>query len=212
MTRDAVVIVDYGMGNVRSLANMLARVGVPSQISDDPNRILTSHRLLLPGVGAFDHAMRALNDSGIGRAIQDRSTDPDRMLVGVCLGMQLLMDESEEGRLRGLGLIPGEVRRFPPCHGSEKLPVPHMGWNQVTPLRESRVASSLGAANRYYFVHSYFAKPRDPVHTLGVTTYGIEFASVIERGSVIGLQFHPEKSHRYGWQLLSELFGQDRHG
>ena len=206
MGRDSVVIVDYGMGNVGSLRNMLGKVDVGAVVLSSPEQILNAERLILPGVGAFDHAMQRLNATGIGDAIIQRANTTDRLLVGVCLGMQLLLDGSQEGELGGLGLVPGQSVRLPSSVGLERLPVPHMGWNTVEPVRTSTRVPGLGVESRYYFVHSYYVTPVDPADALGMTTYGLPFCSALERGSVIGFQFHPEKSHRHGWQLLGELF------
>jgi glutamine amidotransferase len=205
-----VIIVDYGMGNVGSLRNMLSKVNVPAQLSNEPEVIRKADRLILPGVGAFDEAMRTLEATSIKEAIIDRATTTDRLLVGVCLGMQLLMEGSEEGQLPGLGLIAGRCLRLPATVGSEQLRVPHMGWNQVEPVRPSRRVPTLGVDARYYFVHSYFVRPDDSTHSLGRTHYGLDFTSAVESDSVLGFQFHPEKSHRHGMRLLSDIFSDDR--
>lgn len=205
-TSAPVIIVDYGMGNVGSLRNMLSKVNIPAQVSSDPEVIRDAERLILPGVGAFDEAVRTLEATFIREAIIERSLRTDRLIVGVCLGMQLLMEGSEEGQLGGLGLIPGRCVRFPGTAGNELLRVPHMGWNQVEPVRKSQRVPSLGVDSRYYFVHSYYVQPSDEADVLGTTDYGLRFTSAIESGSVLGFQFHPEKSHRHGMRLLSGLF------
>lgn len=202
----SVVIVDYGMGNIASIRNMLAKTGRPAELSDDPQSVHDAEYLILPGVGAFDEAMRALAASGLREAILARQQSPDRPLLGVCLGMQLLLEGSEEGVLPGLGLIPGVCRRFPSTWADKPLLVPHMGWNEVRPAAPGvGPLPSIGADARYYFVHSYYADPAEGEHVYGRTSYGLEYASAIRRDLIVGVQFHPEKSHRHGMRLLQEF-------
>jgi len=194
-----VVIADYGMGNLESIANMMRKVGGSPLISGDPSVIAQAGKLVLPGVGAFDKGMSALAETGIRDAVHV-AANQGSVLLGICLGMQLLMDSSEEGTLPGLGLVPGRVCLFPKDVG---LKVPHMGWNHANPAKNSPLFS-LGAEEtpRYYFVHSYYAKCAERADVATTTHYGLEFASAFSRKNILGVQFHPEKSHRYGMALI----------
>lgn len=199
-----VTIVDYGVGNVASIANMLRKANVPSEITGDVDRIGSAGKILLPGVGAFDTAAVKLRELGLGAAIINRASDGVPVL-GVCLGMQLLLDGSDEGAEPGLGLIPGRVRKFPRSVAAEPVRVPHMGWNTVQRGSNTTSLPDVEDGDRFYFVHSYFADPLDPADVLATTTHGITFASMINRGGVTGVQFHPEKSHRMGLRLLTDF-------
>lgn len=194
-----VVIADYGMGNLNSIANMVRKVGGSPLISGEPHVIAQAEKLVLPGVGAFDKGMSALEETGIKEAVHT-AANQGAMLLGICLGMQLLMDGSEEGALPGLGLVPGRVYRFPRVGG---LKVPHMGWNHAYPTKDSPLFSrGSGETSRYYFVHSYYAKCEELTDVAATTNYGLEFASAFTRNNILGVQFHPEKSHRFGMSLL----------
>lgn len=199
-----VTIVDYGVGNIASIINMLAKSGISGKLSKDPEDILKARRVILPGVGSFDKAAVKLKENHLDEVVKQVATN-GTPLLGVCLGMQLLLESSEEGSESGLGLIKGKVLRFPTKVSDQELNIPHMGWNKVKPQKVSKYIPSLGNGDRYYFVHSYYAAPDNAEDILGVTKYGVEFASAVEKDNVIGAQFHPEKSHRYGLRLLSEF-------
>ncbi|MEO5533993.1 MAG: imidazole glycerol phosphate synthase subunit HisH [Pseudolysinimonas sp.] len=203
MTVD-ITIVDYGVGNVASIANMIRKTGLSSELSADADVISAAERIILPGVGAFDTAASRLRLSGLGEVVAAKAAAGDRVL-GVCLGMQLLLDGSEEGDEPGLGIVPGTVRRFPRTVGEEALRVPHMGWNTVTRQGNADVLPAVLDGDRFYFVHSYYADPSDSSDTMAITDYGVPFASMIRRGNVVGAQFHPEKSHRMGARLLADF-------
>lgn len=205
MTAADVTIVDYGVGNLGSLRNALAKVGRSAEVTSDPDVVRTARRLILPGVGSFDHAVERLSSSGLGAAVTDAARVQGTPVAGVCLGMQLIMDGSDEGQLPGLGLIPGRAVRFPAEIDGSRLLVPHMGWNTTVPAKPSRFAPSLAEGGRFYFVHSYAVAPTHEDDVLTWSDYGIRFASSVERDNVIGIQFHPEKSHRYGLTLLGEF-------
>lgn len=196
-----VSLVDYGLGNLGSVVNMLKRVGTESRIVSTPEQILESDRLLLPGIGAFDTGMRLLGELGLIHAIQEFSTT-GRPVFGICLGMQLLLDSSEEGQAAGLGLIHGRSVRFTEEPG---IRVPHMGWNSVETRRPDPLVADLPEESRFYFVHTYRVVPDDDADVLGVTQYGVPFASMIRAGNVMGAQFHPEKSHAFGKQILKNF-------
>ena len=197
-----IAIVDYGMGNLGSIQNMLRRVGVDSEVSGDPERLRRATKLILPGVGAFDQAMARINGSGI-RTVLDHKALVERVpVLGICLGMQLLTRDSEEGREPGLGWIPAVTRRFPARDG---LKVPHMGWNIVRPTTPSPMTRGFDGEVRFYFVHSYRVTVDRTEHSMLKTTYGEEFDSAIQADNVFGAQFHPEKSHRFGVKFLANF-------
>lgn len=206
MTRPDVTIVDYGVGNLGSLRNALAKVGHTAQITGDPEIVAGADRIILPGVGAFDRAVTRLTESGLGDAVV-AAARRGAPLAGVCLGMQLLMDGSEEGELPGLGLIPGYAHRFPAVIEGERLLVPHMGWSTVIGNKPSVLAPALSDGGRYYFVHSFAVGAADPADVLTWTDYGRRYASSVERDNVLGIQFHPEKSHRFGLAILRDFAG-----
>ncbi len=197
---DPVVIVDYGVGNLGSISNMLKKVGAASCISGDPSVIRRADRLILAGVGAFDNGIRNLAERGLIDVLNERAA-AGTPILGLCLGMQLMGLASEEGTLRGLGWIDARTRRFAPEPGTG-LKVPHMGWNTVRPVQSHRLLENLGQGSRFYFVHSYYVECADPAVELGRTTYGGEFCSAVAAGNLMGVQFHPEKSHRFGLALL----------
>ncbi len=192
------IIIDYEMGNLRSVEKALAAVGGSPLISGDPEAVRTSGRLILPGVGAFGDAMKNLRSTGLDRAIRE-AVDRGTPLLGLCLGLQLLFSRSTEfGTHTGLDLIPGEVRRL----DEPGLRVPHVGWNQIESLRPDPLLENIHEGTCFYFVHSYFVDPADPRHALTWTEYGRRFCSIARRGKVWGAQFHPEKSQDAGKQLL----------
>lgn len=195
------VIVDYGMGNVGSVLNMYLKVGGYATLSSDPETIAGAEKLILPGVGAFDAAMERIGSMGLRPALDHAALGRKIPVLGICLGMQLLMDASEEGVLPGLGWIPGKVQAFKGRIAPE-LKVPHMGWNEVRVRQQNGMTQGLDPVPRYYFVHSFFAKVSDPAHSMMECTYGLPFDAGVCSGNIFGVQFHPEKSHRFGMQLL----------
>lgn len=197
-----ITVVDYGIGNLGSIRNMLKRIGVPATVTSDLDQIAAADKLLLPGVGAFDKAMERINASEL-RSVLDRKALEDRIpILGICLGMQLLTHGSEEGVIPGLGWIPAKTQRFPSIPG---LKVPHMGWNVVRPTHANPLTADLPASSRFYFVHSYCVHVENPDHSLLRTTYGIDFDAAINRDNIFGAQFHPEKSHKFGMKLLENF-------
>jgi imidazole glycerol-phosphate synthase subunit HisH len=199
LSTSEVFIVDYGLGNLRSVENALAAVGVAYRFAKSASDVLSAPKLLLPGVGAFRVGMENLDRSGLADAIRTAAGDAVPIL-GICLGMQLLLDEgSESGYVKGLGLIPGKVQRFEPA---EDLRIPHMGFNEVRFAHASPLFADIPDGSDFYFVHSYHAVVADEKDALATTDYGGQFASVIGRGNVFGTQFHPEKSQSQGLKLL----------
>lgn len=194
----SVSVVDYGLGNLGSVTNMLRRIGAEPRLASTPDEVTAADRLLLPGIGAFDSGMRLLADAGLVEPIRDFAVT-GRPLLGICLGMQLLLDASEEGTASGLGLIPGVSRRFDDATG---VRVPHVGWNTVEPSRRDPLLDGLPEDSRFYFVHSYHVVPEREADTLATTEYGLPFSSMVRAGNVMGAQYHPEKSHAFGMQIL----------
>ena len=198
-----VTVVDYGIGNLGAIPNMLRRVGVETVVSADPTVVARAERLILPGVGAYDAGVRNLHAAGLWEVLERKALVERVPVLGLCLGMELLSNGSEEGELQGLGWIPGRVVRFRIPAGAS-LRIPHMGWNTVVASRPSPLADAVDGA-RFYFAHSYHFEPAQAESTAGLTTYGYPFASVVHRDNIIGLQFHPEKSHRFGLALLARF-------
>ena len=202
---DPVIVVDYGVGNIGSVLNMIRFVGGDAVGSTSPDMVRNARMLVLPGVGSFDTGMAALHNTGMDTAVKE-AVSHGATILGICLGMQLFMESSEEGALGGLGLIKGRVKRFPVQ--DLNLRVPHMGWNIVRPARPSRIFETNAEEQRFYFVHSYYVECDNPQDVAGITQYGKDFPSAIEHnGRVIGVQFHPEKSHRFGMNLFRRLLG-----
>jgi imidazole glycerol-phosphate synthase subunit HisH len=197
-----IVIVDYGLGNLASILNMLRKIGAQARISSDPGVIDSATKLLLPGVGSFDSGMAALEERGLVPVLSRKVLDAGTPLLGLCLGMQLLTRGSEEGRRPGLGWIDATTVRFRFPEGGPRLPVPHMGWNGIRVTRESPLLAALPDPARFYFVHSYHVVCGSEDQVLATTSYGYDFPSVIGRGRLVGTQFHPEKSHKFGMALL----------
>ncbi len=196
-----IVIIDYGMGNLGSIRNMLRKIGAPAEISSRPEVLESADKLILPGVGAFDSGMRSLAEKGMIPLLNRRILEEKCLILGICLGMQLMTRESEEGNLPGLGWIAATTRRFRFAGDSANLKIPHMGWNLVKPANRATLFSGLEEP-RFYFVHSYHVCCDDPADVLGTTSYGFEFTSAVKRDNIMGTQFHPEKSHKFGLKLL----------
>jgi glutamine amidotransferase len=199
-----IAIVDYGMGNLRSVAKAFERLGAAAEVTRDPERIASAPGVVLPGVGAFGACMANLTSLGLVQPVK-QAIGAGRPFLGICLGMQLLFDESEEfGPVAGLGVLRGRVVRFPLSHD---LKVPHMGWNAVRIVRRAPALAGIDDGDYVYFVHSYYPVPADPAVVATTTGYGIEFASSVARDNVFACQFHPEKSQRVGLRILENFIG-----
>jgi glutamine amidotransferase len=195
-----VAIIDYGVGNLRSVEKAFQAGGAEAVVTSDERELRAAERLVLPGVGAFRACMEALTERGFDKLVRER-VDDGTPLLGVCVGMQMLFEESEEfGTTRGLGLLRGRVRRFP-----EGLHVPQVGWNQVEWRKRHALAEGIEDETFFYFVHSYFCDASDDADVLGRTEYGAAYASVVARSVVCGVQFHPEKSQSAGLRLLKNF-------
>ena len=201
-----IVIVDYGLGNLGSMANMLKKIGTEVAVSSDPSIIGTAHKLILPGVGTFDEGMKNLQlSSGLVKVLNKRVLEDKIPVLGVCLGMQLLGKRSEEGQLPGLGWLDAKTIRFKFQDANANLKIPHMGWNQLTVCQTHLLFAGLEEVNRFYFVHSYHVVCANPNNILSTTSYGLDFTSAIVKDNIMGVQFHPEKSHKFGMRLLKNF-------
>lgn len=198
-----IAVLDYGMGNLGSILNMFKKVGATAVITDDPETILNAEKILLPGVGAFDTGMQNLQASGLRSLLDECVLEMKKPVLGICLGMQLMTKTSEEGKLPGLGWVDAEVKRLGPL--GPKMKIPHMGWNQVRIMKEDALIAGLSDESRFYFVHSYRVVCQNFNDVLLQTSYGLEFHSAFCSGNVWGVQFHPEKSHKFGMRLLKNF-------
>ena len=200
-----VTIIDYGSGNLRSVQKALERIGVEARITDDPNMLAESSRLVLPGVGAFGDAIRAIRSRGLVEPILAH-VRADRPFLGICMGLQLLFEsDSEGGHHEGLGILSGDVTRFELPQG---MKIPHMGWNQVAWRNGGATHPAGNDGDHFYFVHSYVARPRDAAVIAATSDYGGDFCAAVARGRLFATQFHPEKSQTAGMELLRTFFNQ----
>jgi glutamine amidotransferase len=195
-----ITILNYGMGNLGSIHNMFRKIGVESSIVTSAEDVERAEALVLPGVGHFDHAMSSLKALGLMHPLEGAARERRIPILGICLGMQLMTRGSEEGELPGLGWIDAETRMF--GRDDPSLRVPHMGWNTVRVRRPGPLFDARADEQRFYFVHSYAIQCDDPGDVLTTTTYGIDFVSAFGRDNLLGVQFHPEKSHKFGMTLL----------
>lgn len=196
-----ITLVDIGVGNLGSIENMLKKLGCPSRVSDDPEVVAVADKIILPGVGSFDHGMQSLRERNLEAVLREKVLVQKTPLLGICLGMQMLGLSSEEGSESGLGWIAARSRRFGGEGWDSRLKVPHMGWNAVRAAGENPLLHGIDSP-RYYFVHSYHVVCDDPLNVCGLSTYGGDFASMIRKDNIFGVQFHPEKSHRFGFALF----------
>ena len=196
-----ITIVDYGLGNLGSVYNMMKKIGAPAQVTSDLEMISRAEKILLPGVGAFDAAMEKLTGTPLRTILDEKALKEKIPVLGICLGMQLLTKGSDEGKLQGLNWIPSFTYKFP----VSVLKVPHMGWNLVKRSTPSPLTEAFDDEFRFYFVHSYFVKADHEENSILRTTYGVTFDSGIQKDNIFGEQFHTEKSHRFGMQLFKNF-------
>lgn len=201
-----ICIVDYGVGNIQAFLNLFKRLGIEARRADTPSALSDAARLVLPGVGHFDHAMQRFNDSGMRPKLEELVFGAQVPVVGICVGMQMLAQGSDEGVLPGLNWVPGRVRAFESHPQSVALPMPHMGWNELQPRAHSKLFSKgFEEAPQFYFLHSYFFDAEDKQDVVATCSYGLNFDAVVSRGHIHGVQCHPEKSHHWGEQLLKNF-------
>jgi glutamine amidotransferase len=198
-----ITIIDYGMGNLGSIQNMLKRIQIESEITSEAGRIASAQKILLPGVGAFDAAMQKIEESGLAGILNKKALEEKVPILGICLGMQLLTKSSEEGKYPGLGWIDARTLKF--NFNDNSLKIPHMGWNTICIKKESPLINDLPAEPRFYFVHSFYISCNNIGDVLTTTHYGIDFHSIIQHGNIYGAQFHPEKSHKFGMKILQNF-------
>jgi glutamine amidotransferase len=199
-----IAIVDYGVGNVQAFLNAYKRLNVDAQPAATAETLRAADKIVLPGVGHFDHAMRRLNESGLRDTLDELVVQKRVPVLGVCVGMQMLAKSSDEGQLPGLSWIDAHVRGFDSWQPTTALPRPHMGWNDVRPVSPSTLFAELRSDARFYFLHSYFLDCA-PAHVAAVAQYGGEFCAAVNADNVFGVQFHPEKSHHFGTRLLKNF-------
>jgi glutamine amidotransferase len=201
-----IAVIDYGMGNLRSVSKALEHVAPRARIevSSDPKQVLAADKVVFPGQGAMPDCMRELDSRGLREAVLDSARH--RPFLGICIGLQMLFEHSEEGDVEGLKVLPGRVRRFRrEDMGDARYKVPHMGWNEVEQAQEHPLWRGISDRERFYFVHSYYAVPADRSLVSGTTRYGLVFSSAVARENIFAVQFHPEKSHSSGLKLLSNF-------
>jgi glutamine amidotransferase len=199
-------VIDYGVGNIQAFMNSFRRIGIPVTRACSAQQLKGATRLILPGVGAFDHAMEGLNNSGMRPTLDSLVVEQKVPVLGVCVGMQMLASGSDEGVLDGLGWVPGRVRAFASVIQSANLPMPHMGWNELQFCQKASLFSQ-GFDNdaQFYFLHSYYFDSEVKSHVVATARYGFNFDAAVSCGHIHGVQFHPEKSHHWGAQLLNNF-------
>lgn len=199
-----VTILDYGLGNIQAFLNIYKDLEIPAKIASTPEQLIGSNKIILPGVGAFDSAMERLNASGMRPALERFVFEQETPILGVCVGMQMLANSSEEGVFPGLGWIDGSVHKFDISGFDRKTYFPHMGWNNILVRRDSPLFMDL-VHPEFYFLHSYYFLPSLASQVLAITKHGAEFVSAVSSGHIYGVQFHPEKSHQWGIKLLKNF-------
>ncbi|ART56102.1 imidazole glycerol phosphate synthase subunit HisH [Acidovorax carolinensis] len=198
-------IVDYGVGNIQAFITMFKRLGIPAERARSGAELNGATRLILPGVGAFDHAMHLLNQSGMRPQLDGMVLEKEVPVLGVCVGMQMLAGGSDEGGLPGLNWVPGRVKAFASMPQAAQLPMPHMGWNDLQVRSGAKLFSGFEPQPRFYFLHSYYFACEDKAHVVATASYGLDFDCVVSNGHIHGVQCHPEKSHHFGALLLKNF-------
>lgn len=200
-----ITIIDYGLGNIQAFVNVYRRLHIPVTVAQSASQLEGASKLILPGVGAFDHAIERLDASGMRSTLDEMVQLQKIPVLGICVGMQILANSSEEGCLPGLGWVPGRVCSFKSVPNLTDLPLPHMGWNDVSALNENVLFKGFEEEARFYFLHSFFFDCGQDQHRAAMSSYGLEFSCAVQAGNVYGVQFHPEKSHHFGVGLLKNF-------
>ena len=198
-------IIDYGLGNVQAFENMYKRLGFEVTRAKSADNLENAKKLILPGVGAFDHAIDLLNASGMRDTLENLVIAKKAPVLGICVGMQILANSSDEGMREGLGWIPGKVHSFNSHELGNNYPLPHMGWNDVIPSNGSPLFKGMEEKSRFYYLHSFYFECESTGHSAAKSSYGIEFDAAVQNNNIFGVQFHPEKSHHWGAQLLKNF-------
>lgn len=200
-----ITIIDYGLGNILAFVNVYKRLNIPVTIAKTPNDLVGVSKIILPGVGAFDHAMQMLDQSGMRHQIEQLVQQQSIPILGICVGMQMLANGSDEGKLPGLGWVNGVVKKFNISNLPQGILLPHMGWNDVKPLVSGGLFKGLEQDARFYFLHSYYFDCHHRENILAEAEYGLGFSCAVSHRNIYGVQFHPEKSHHFGSQLLKNF-------
>jgi glutamine amidotransferase len=200
-----ITIIDYGLGNIRAFANVYKRLNIPTKVAKTAADLKDATKIILPGVGAFDHAMNMINHSGMRPTLDELVLNHQLPVIGICVGMQILAHSSDEGVLSGLGWIDAVVKKFDTSLLKQKTGLPHMGWNTILPVGNSKLFLDLDNQSRFYFLHSYYFQCHNDADTIAITEYGIRFTSAVNVLNIYGVQFHPEKSHQNGILVLKNF-------
>jgi len=200
-----ITIIDYGLGNIRAFVNVYERLNAETKIARSPGDLQGASKIILPGVGAFDHAMTQLNRSGMRDEFEKQILINRIPVIGICVGMQMLAKSSDEGVIPGLGLVDGVVKKFDASLLKSKTRLPHMGWNTINPMSGNQLLAQFSNEARFYFLHSYYFHCNNSGDSIATTEYGIRFSSAVNHKNIYGVQFHPEKSHANGIQLLKNF-------
>jgi len=200
-----ITIIDYGLGNIRAFENVYKRLNISTKVAKNKNELLGAKKIILPGVGAFDHAMTLLNNSGMRETLEELVFGNKIPVIGICVGMQMLAKKSDEGMLDGLGWVDATVKKFKVSELPPNAPLPHMGWNNISPKVGNELMAGLNNESRFYFLHSYYFNAANNETIIASANYGIDFTCAVKSENIYGVQFHPEKSHHNGIQLLKNF-------
>ena len=197
-----ITLIDYGVGNIFAFQNVYKRLDIPTKIAKSYEDLLDAKKLILPGVGSFDYAMGQLNASGMREKLDELVLEKKVPVIGICVGMQMMGNRSDEGKLEGLKWIDSEILKFDESLIEQRTKLPHMGWNDVVPVKKHPLFVGLEKEAIFYFLHSFYFKCNNPADCIAVSDYGLSFSSAVNKDNIYGIQFHPEKSHQYGEKLL----------
>ena len=197
-----ITLIDYGVGNIFAFQNVYKRLNIPTKIAKRKEDLANAKKLILPGVGSFDYAMAQLNASGMREKLDELVLEKKVPVIGICVGMQMMGNRSDEGKLEGLKWIDSEILKFDQNLIQQRTKLPHMGWNDVAPINNHPLFIGLEKEAIFYFLHSFYFKCKNETESIAISNYGISFSSAVHRENIYGIQFHPEKSHQYGEKLL----------